>query len=429
MPETISGTEWKKRAREADAQDELARFREQFYALPGVIYLDGNSLGLLSRPAEAAVLRVLDEWKTQAIGGWTEANPGWFFMAEELARQIAPLVGADADEVLIANSTTVNLHQLLATLYDANAPRKTILTDELNFSSDLYALRSHLTLRGVSPETHLKLAPSADGLTLNENDLIAAMTDDVQIAVFPSVLYRSGQRMDMARLARAARERGILFGLDCAHSIGAMPHELDQWGVDFAFWCHYKYLNCGPGSAAGLYLNRRHFGKSPGLAGWFSNRKQTQFDMAPELDAAPDAAALHIGTPNILSMAPLGGSLEMVAEAGIEKIRAKSLRLTDFLMELADAELAEFGFQVGTPREPERRGGHVALLHPDAAAISRALRRAGVVPDYRPPNILRLAPTPLYNSFADCREAAQRLKNVMERKAYTDDASERGLVP
>ena len=425
MPE--SGFE--KRAREEDGQDELAPFRDLFYLLPGVIYLDGNSLGLLSRPAEAAVLRVLEEWKTQAIGGWTEAAPGWFHLADELARQVAPLVGAAPEEVLIANSTTVNLHQLLATLYDPNLPRKVILADSLNFASDLYALRSHLILRGLNPEAHLKLVPSADGLTLNENEIIAAMTEDVQIAVLPSVLYRSGQRLAMARLAGAARERGILFGLDCAHSIGAMPHELGAWGVDFAFWCHYKHLSAGPGSTAGLYLNRRHFGKAPGLAGWFSNRKQTQFDMAPELDAAPDANALHIGTPNILSMAPLSGSLEIVAEAGIERIRAKSLRLTEFLIELADAELREFGFEVGTPRKAERRGGHIALLHPNAAPISRALRKAGVIPDYRPPNIIRLAPAPLYNSFADCLEAVRRLKNIVTRETYADDAPERGLVP
>ena len=425
----MAASDFEQRAREEDAKDELARFRDLFYCAPGVIYLDGNSLGLLSRPAEAAALRVLDEWKTQAIAGWTEAKPGWFLLADELSRQVAPLVGAAADEILVANSTTVNLHQLLATLYDPTLPRKTILADALNFSSDLYALRSHLSLRGVDAETNLRLLPSADGLTLSEDDLIAALTDDVQIAVFPSVLYRSGQRLDMARIAKAARERDIVIGFDCAHSIGAMPHELDAWGVDFAFWCHYKYLNSGPGSAAGLYLNRRHFGKAPGLAGWFSNRKTTQFDMEQTLDAAPDANALHIGTPNILSMAPLSGSLEIVAAAGIANIRAKSLRLTAFLMELADAELAAFGFTVGTPREAERRGGHVALLRPDAAAISRALRQANVVPDYRPPNIIRLAPAPLYNSFADCLEAVRRLKQIMESKSYADDAPERGLVP
>ena len=425
MPE-IGFETW---ARQADAQDELAQFRHYFYTVPGVIYLDGNSLGLLSKPAENAALRVLNEWKTQAIGGWTEANPGWFHLADDLARQVAPLVGAAPEEILIANSTTVNLHQLLATLYDPNLPHKTILADSLNFASDLYALRSHLLLRGVNPETHLRLISSADGLTLDEDEIIAAMTGDVQIAVFPSVLYRSGQRLNMARLANAARERGILFGLDCAHSIGAMPHDLSAWSVDFAFWCHYKYLSAGPGSAAGLYLNRRHFGKAPGLAGWFSNRKQTQFDMASMLDAAPDANALHIGTPNILSMAPLQGSLEIVAAAGIERIRAKSLRLTEFLIELADSELREFGFAIGTPREAERRGGHIALLHPDAAALSRALRRAGVIPDCRPPNIIRFAPAPLYNSFADCLEAVRRLKDIMTQGNYGDEMPERELVP
>ena len=412
-----------------DAQDELAEFRNSFYRLPGVIYLDGNSLGLLSRPAEAAVLRILHEWKTQAIEGWTEANPGWFFLADELARQTAPLLGAEPAEIAIANSTTVNLHQLLATLFQPDATRNVLLADALNFSSDLYAIQSHLRLRGLDPEQNLRRVPSADGLTLNEDALIAAMTDDVQMAIFPSVLYRSGQLLDMERLTRAARERGICIGFDCAHSIGAVPHELSAWGVDFAFWCHYKYLSNGPGGTGGLYLNRRHFGKAPGLAGWFSNRKQTQFDLSPFLDAAPDASALQIGTPNILSMAPLQGSLTLVAAAGLERLRAKSLALTQFLIELADSELAEFGFRVGTPREPERRGGHIALERPDAARISRALRKAGVVSDYRPPNIVRLAPVALYTTFADCAEAIERLKTIMMSGAYADDSSERGLVP
>jgi kynureninase len=416
-------------AYQLDRLDDLAPFREDFYLIPGQIYLDGNSLGLASKPAEQALGRVLQAWKTLGIAGWTDAAPPWFTLAQELARRTAPLIGAAGDEVLVANSTTVNLHQLLATLYQPAGHRVKILADELAFPSDLYALHSHLRLRGRDPERDLILARSRDGLTLDENDIATAMTPEVQLAVLPAVLYRSGQLLDMAPLTREAHERGIVIGFDCCHSIGAVPHQLDDWDIDFAFWCSYKYLNGGPGAPGGLYLNRRYFGRAPGLAGWFSSRPERQFDMAPTLDPAPDAGALHIGTPNVLSLAPLLGALDTIALAGIERIRAKSLRLTAFLMELVETELAAFGFGFGNPREDHRRGGHVALIHPEAVRLCKALRQANVIPDYRPPNIVRLAPVALYTSFGDCLEAVGRLKVILQERLYEQFPSQRDLVP
>ncbi len=361
---------WANAARVLDEADPLRPFRERFYRREGEIYLDGNSLGLLSRDAEASVLRVLDEWKTLGIAGWTEADPPWFSFSETLSRSVAPLVGAEPGEVIVTGSTTVNLHQLLATLFDPAAPiRKRILADELNFPSDIFALRSHLRLRGLDPDDHLIRVPSRDGRTLNEDDIVAAMSrGDVQMAVLPSVVYTSGQLLDMERVTRAARERGVLIGWDCSHSVGAVPHALSEWGADFAFWCHYKYLNAGPGSVGGLYLNRRHFGRSPGLAGWFGSRKDKQFAMDHTLTPADDTGALQIGTPHLLSLAPLEGTLRIHHEAGMERLRAKSLALTAFLSELTEAELAPLGVGVATPRESERRGGHLALIHPEACA-------------------------------------------------------------
>jgi kynureninase len=422
---------WAETARALDEADPLRPFRERFYRRDGEIYLDGNSLGLLSRDAEASVLRVLDEWKTLGIEGWTEADPAWFSFSEMLSTVVAPLVGADADEVIVTGSTTVNLHQLLATLYDpTNTEKPRLLADELNFPSDIFALQSHLRLRGLDPKGHLVRVPSRDGRTLDENDILAAMTrGDIQMAVLPSVVYTSGQLLDMERVTRAARENGVLIGWDCSHSVGAVPHALSEWGADFAFWCHYKYLNAGPGSVGGLYLNRRHFGKAPGLAGWFGSRKEKQFAMDHTLIPADGAGALQIGTPHLLSLAPLEGSLRIHHEAGNAPLRAKSLALTDFLRELTESELAPYGVTIATPREPERRGGHLALIHPQAARISRALRRAGVVPDFRPPHIVRLAPVPLYTSFADCVEAVRRLREILETRAYeTDAAGAAGLV-
>jgi kynureninase len=410
--------EYAQRAEELDAADVLAPFREQFYVQPGQVYLDGNSLGLLSRDAEQGVLRVLAAWREMGIEGWTQGETPWFTLAEELGAQTAALVGAEADEVIVTNSTTVNLHQLLATLYQPSESRPVILTDSLNFPSDAYAIRSHLSQRGMDPRDCFRIVASRDGRTIDEADIVAEMTGDVQMAVLPVVQYRSGQLLDMQRIAAAARKRGILLGLDCSHSIGAVSHSLDAWGVDFAFWCGYKYLNGGPGSAGGLYLNRRHFGRAPGLAGWFGSRKEVQFDMAAELEPAEGAGALQIGTPNLLSMAPLIGTLPMLLEAGIDRLRAKSLALTNLLMDLADQEIAVYGFEVVNPREAARRGGHVALAHAEAPRICKALRAEGVIPDFRPPDIVRLAPVPLYTRFVDCVQAVRTLAGIMETGKY-----------
>ncbi len=412
-----------------DANDPLAQLRERFYCPPDRIYMDGNSLGLLSRDGEASLLRVMEEWKTLAIEGWLDAESPWFTLAETLAAQIAPLIGAEPDSVIVTNSTTVNLHQLLATLFDPIPGRETILADSVNFPSDLYALQSHLRLRRLDPDNHLRLIESADGLTLDEDRIVAAMTDRVGLILLPSVVYTSGQLLDIPRLTAEAHRRNIMIGFDCSHSIGAVPHSFDEWGVDFAFWCSYKYLCAGPGAAGGLYLNRRHHERAPGLAGWFGCRKDRQFAMSPKFDAAMGASGLQIGTPNILSMAPLQGALEVIAGAGIAALRAKSLALTDYLMMLVDTYLAEFGVSVATPRSPEQRGGHVALRHPEAARICRALRDARVTPDFRPPDIIRLAPIALYNSYADCLTAIEKLQEILQNRSYEAYPTERGLVP
>ncbi|OFW77824.1 MAG: kynureninase, partial [Alicyclobacillus sp. RIFOXYA1_FULL_53_8] len=298
-------------AEQLDKADVLARFRSEFYLQEGSIYLDGNSLGLLSKRSERSVLTLLDSWREFAIDGWSEGAHPWFYLSETLAKTLAPLVGAAPEEVIVTGSTTTNLHQLVATFYQPQGQRTKIVADELTFPSDIYALQSQLRLHSLDPASHLVRVQSRDGMTLEEDDIIAAMTPDVSLVVLPSVLYRSGQLLDMQRLTKAAHERNILIGFDLAHSIGALPHALSEWDVDFAFWCNYKYLNSGPGSVAGLYVNRKHFGLTPGLTGWFSANKSIQFDMDHTLVTAEDAGAFQIGTPHILSTAPLIGSLEL----------------------------------------------------------------------------------------------------------------------
>jgi kynureninase len=289
-------------------------------------------------------------------------------------------------------------------------------------------LQSQLKLKGYDPSEHLIRVKSSDGHTLCEDDIIEQMTDEVALIVLPSVLYRSGQILNMNRLTEEAHKRNILIGFDLCHSIGSIPHALDEWDVDFAFWCTYKHLNGGPGSVAALYVNEKHFGKTPGLAGWFSSHKEKQFDMEHTLTPALDAGAYQIGTPHILSVAPLIGSLEIFEEAGIEKIRKKSLQLTKFMIDLIKQELNEYGFTFGNPLEDEKRGGHIFLEHQEAARICKALKDAGVIPDFRAPNGIRLAPVALYNTFEEVWQTIQILKDIMKNEQYKKYENKREVV-
>jgi kynureninase len=418
-------------ADELDRADPLARFKGRFYVQPGTLYFDGNSLGLLSRDAEAATLRVLEEWKTLGIGGWLDAPKPWYYLGESLGALTAPLIGAEPDEVVVTGTTTVNLHALVATFYKPVGSHRKIVATALDFPSDLYALRSQIALRGGDPEADLVLVESRDGRTVREDDIIAALDGTTALLVLPAVLYRSGQLFDIARLTIAAHERNVLVGFDCCHSIGAVPHRFDEWGVDFACWCNYKYLNNGPGGTAGLYVNRRHFGATPGLAGWWGSHKERQFDMASSFDPAPTAGAWQISTIQALSAAPLQGSLEIFAEATMEAVREKSLKLTRYLMDLLEESGltgAPYRYGIGTPQDDDRRGGHVAVEHADGPRIVKALKARGVIPDFRPPNVIRLAPIALYTSFADVWQVVQHLRAIIDGREHEAFAAERDLV-
>ncbi|MBA3650458.1 MAG: aminotransferase class V-fold PLP-dependent enzyme [Chthoniobacterales bacterium] len=458
-------------AQELDEADSLGHFRERFYAPEGRIYLDGNSLGLLSRDAERTLLGVLEQWKTGGIAGWLGGDTPWFTMAEALAERVAKLIGAASDEVAIANSMTINLHQLLATLYrpaapvvaplwgarvgmpkaggdlaaestperlteallQGGSPRTKVLIDAHSFPTDRYALRSHLRLRGLDPDEHIVIVPAGVSRFLDEDKIVDALRNpELQMALFPSVVYTTGQLLNLERICRAARENGVIVGLDLSHSVGILPHALDDWGADFAGWGHYKWLNAGPGSVAGLYLNRRHFAPNgmvdAGLAGWWSVHKESMFEMSDEFFPGMGASALQIGTPAVLSMAPIDGALQSVEEAGIERIREKSIAMTEFIIETADAELADLGFRIGTPREAARRGGHISLQHSEAQPLSLALRARGVVPDFRKPDVIRFAPSPLYNTFTELWEALQILKEITSTRAHEEFETTRALV-
>lgn len=415
-------------AKQLDEQDALKKFRDEFYLLPDVIYMDGNSLGLLSKRAEQSLLSLLDSWKKYGIDGWTQGEYPWFYFSDRLSEMCAPLVGASKEEVRITGSTTSNLHQLIASFYRPEGTRTKILADELTFPSDLYAISSQLSLHGYNPEEHMKLVKSRDGDTLKEADIIEAMTEDVALIVLPSVLYRSGQILNIKELTKAAHERNVLIGFDLCHSIGSIPHQFDDWDVDFAFWCNYKHLNGGPGAIGGLYVNQKHFGQKPGLAGWFGSDKEKQFDLSIQMTPATDAGAYQIGTPNMLSAAPLYGSLEMFAEAGIDAIRDKSLKLTDYMTLLIEEELSDYQFMIASPKELNRRGGHIYLVHEEAARICKALKEYKVIPDFRSPNGIRLAPVALYNSFEDVWKTVQILKEIMKEETYKKFENKRDVI-
>ena len=416
-------------AKQLDQADPLRDLKNEFYIQEGQIYLDGNSLGLLSKRAEKTLNQVFDSWKQYGIDGWSEGDYPWYTLSENLGEKVAPLVGGKPEEVIVTGSTTSNLHQLVATFYRPEGKRTKILADELNFPSDIYALQSQLQLHGYDPGEHLIQVKSQDGRTIHEDDVIEAMTDDIALIILPTVLYRSGQLLDIEKITKAANERGIPIGWDGCHSVGAIPHQFHDMQVDFAYWCHYKYVNSGPGGVAGLFVHEKHLDKRPGLTGWFGSDKDRQFDMEHTFTKADTAGAYQIGTPHVLSVAPLIGSLELFEEAGgIERIREKSLKQTDYFMNLVKDRLGTYGFELGNPIEENRRGGHICMEHPEAARIAKALKHNNVIPDFRAPNVIRLAPIAFYTSYTDIYNAVDRLKRIMENQEYKQFTNERDVI-
>ena len=415
-------------AEKKDGEDKLSALRDHFYTKEGQIYMDGNSLGLCSRDAENAVLRALDDWKTHGIGIWTGAETNYFLYHDLIGAKLARLIGAKPEEVTVCGNTTLNVHQCIATFWKPTEQRFRILIDALNFPTDRYAIESQIRIRGMDPADVLKVVESRNGKTLEEDDLVSAMTEDVALVLLPSVLYRSAQLLNLERLTKAAHERGILIGFDLCHSIGSVDHNFASIDCDFALWCNYKYLSGGPGAVAGLYINRRYFNCGPGLAGWWGNRKDTQFELRDTFEHAENAGGWQTGTGSVLSLAAVDGALDVYDGVSMADVRAKSLDLTAYLMYLIDEELSGYGFTIGNPREDEMRGGHVALEHPDAARINEALKAAGVVPDFRYPNVIRLAPVPLYVRYTDVYDLVCILKEIMVTKSYTAFENKAGTV-
>jgi len=407
-------------ARSLDAQDSLARFRDRFHIPRGadgepLVYFCGNSLGLMPKAARALVEQELDDWARLAVDAHFDAKTPWYSYHETFREAGARLVGARPGEVVIMNSLTVNLHLMMTTFYRPTRERHKILVEADPFPSDLYAVQSQLRLHGYDPaEALLFAAPAAGERALRAeaiDALLAERGDEIALVLFSGVHYLTGQLFEMERIARAARARGCRVGFDLAHAAGNVPLALHDWDADFAVWCSYKYLNAGPGAIAGCFVHERHARAfdAPRLAGWWGNDPATRFEMRTNLDFAPRAGAdgWQISNPPIFAMAPLVASLALFDEAGVAALRQKSVRLTGYLERLLRA-IPNERFDVITPASPDARGAQLSLrIRAGARRVFDALVARGVIGDFRDPDVIRVAPAPLYNTFDEARRFAR----------------------
>lgn len=412
-------------AKELDAKNELAKYRDRFYQVENCIYMDGNSLGLASKDVEEGLADVLQVWKNEAIRIWNVDKGRFWDVSRITAQKLAPLLNADPSEIITMGSITSNIHQGMTIFFNPTKEKYKVIVDELNFPSDIYAVKSMIESKGYTVEDALVVIKSRDQQTIDEQDVIDAMTSDVALVWLPSVEYRSGQLLDMELITKEAHKRDIFVGWSLAHSMGSVPHDFKKIDPDFAVWCTYKYLNAGPGANAGMYINKKHHGRKEGLRGWYGNNKATQFAMSHDFDPASDANGWLIGTPNMLSTYPIQFALNVFEQAGMPAIRKESLNMTAYLMFLLDSKLVKYGYSVGGPREDERRGGHVACVHDEAFRIAAALRDNGVIPDFREPNVVRLAPIALYNTYEEIFEVVNILEKIVTEKLYENYSSER----
>jgi kynureninase len=399
-------------AEELDAVDPLAGFRGRFVRPdPSLIYLDGNSLGMLPEVTAQRMAEVVgQEWGAGLVSSWEHWLDRPRRVGDLLGRH---LLGCAPGQVLVADSTTVNLYKLAWAALDDRPARHVIVTDDDNFPTDRYVLQGVAGQRGGE----LRLIHTDMDEGVSERALRAAIGRDTALVSLSHVAYRSGALADMAALTAVVHEAGALVLWDLCHSVGSVPVELDSCGADLAVGCTYKYLNAGPGAPAFLYVRRdlQPRLRQP-VQGWFGQRDQ--FAMGPGYDPAAGISRFLTGTPNIVGTAAVEEGVRLLGEAGIGALRAKGMLLTDYLITLADAWLTPLGCVLASPRDSARRGSHVCLRHPEAWRISQALIRAGVVGDYRTPDRVRLGPTPINTRFTDVWDALDTTREIIETKAY-----------
>ena len=412
-----------KSANELDKNDPLSNFRKRFHfpkfnSNEPYIYLSGNSLGLQPDTAKQYVIEELEAWKRLGVDAHLEAKRPWLPYHEFLTSFSAEIVGAQDKEVVVMNSLTVNLHLLMASFYRPRGVRKKILIEKQAFPSDRYAVQSQLKFHGNNPKDDLILLEPDDGEFISMSAIMNYLNsygEEIALVLIGGVNYYTGQAFDMATITDKAQNCGCRVGYDLAHAAGNIKLNLHDWGVDFAAWCGYKYLNGGPGAPSGIFIHERHLGRYdfPRFEGWWGHDKSTRFQMPDNFKPLQTVEAWQLSNPPILSMAALLASLEIFHKAGIKNLRQKSEMLTSYLESLIKSELKK-EIEIITPVSPQSRGCQLSLrLLKSVEETTKQLYKRGVISDWREPDIIRVAPVPLYNSFEDCYNFVQILKDIL----------------
>jgi kynureninase len=406
-------------ASELAAGDPLVSYREQFH-IPKTrdggdsVYLCGHSLGLQPTTARQYIEQAMKDWEQLGVEGHFHAQNPWMPYHELLTASTARLVGAQPAEVVVMNSLTVNLHLLMATFYRPTRERNKIMIEANAFPSDRYAVASQIRFHGYDPENSLiELQPRPGEANIRTEDIetrIQTEGHEIALVLFSGVNYYSGQAFDCPRITAAGHARGCVVGFDMAHAVGNLPLRLHDWDIDFAMWCSYKYLNAGPGAIGGCFVHERHAHSTslPRFAGWWGHDKDSRFAMGPNFQAIGGAEGWQLSNPCILSLAALRASMHIFDEVGIERLRAKSERLTGYLEYLLNRSRSDH-FQIITPSDPAARGAQLSMrIKTGGRSVVNRLANAEIVCDWREPDILRVAPVPLYNSFLDAYTFAEK---------------------
>lgn len=383
-----------------------------------VAYVAGNSLGLQPKAAREELLEDLDDWARLGVEGHLRARRPWLPYHALLTEPAARLVGALPSETVVMNSLSVNLHLLMVSFYRPTAERFRIVIEDTAFPSDSYAVRSQAAFHGFDPDDAVvRLRPRDGRDTLDTADVVDRLVtgDDIALVLLGGVNYLTGELADIPAITAAGHAGGAVVGWDLAHAAGNVPLSLHDWGVDFAAWCSYKYLNAGPGAVAGVFVHERHLARSdlPRFEGWWSTAEATRFEMAPTSRPPQTVERWQISNPPIFAMGPVRTSLELFARIGMGALRERSVRLTGYLESLLDEVAAERSVSIVTPRDPARRGAQLSIRVDEAKLLTARLRdEFGVIADEREPDIVRLAPVPLYSTHHDCWRAAVALREV-----------------
>lgn len=426
-------------ARTMDAEDELSGFRDRFHIPPApgggsCVYMCGNSLGLQPKTTRDAVAEELQNWQDLAVEGHFHARTPWTRYHDALAESYARIVGAAPREVTAMNTLTVNVHLMMVSFYRPTAQRFKIIIEDHAFPSDRYAVDTQIRFHGFDPaEALVVLKPRPGEILLRTEDIeatIAAHADSLALVMMGGLNYYTGQLYDMECITRAGHAAGAVVGFDLAHAAGNVPLRLHDWGVDFACWCSYKYLNSGPGSIAAVFVHDRHAENFnlPRFGGWWGHDRPSRFKMGPNFQPIPGAEGWQLSNPPILSLAAVKASLALFDEAGMDRLRVKSVKLTSYLSYLLD-NLGSAAFHVMTPADPAQRGAQLSIVvHENGRAVFDALHRGGVICDWREPDCIRIAPAPLYNSFADVHRFVEVFATALSECAIKSPVAKKGSV-